>query len=77
MWRSLGGRAPANKDIAPDGVEIHGRVESGYDRILTTDALAFVAMLHRRFEPRRRELLDRRGEVQRGIDQGEMPDFLG
>ncbi len=44
--------------------------------ILTEDALGFVADLHRRFDPTRRELLAARKERQARIDGGEMPDFL-
>jgi len=39
-------------------------------------ALAFLAELHRRFDPRRRELLAARAERQRRFDAGELPDFL-
>jgi malate synthase len=44
--------------------------------VLTPDALAFVAGLHERFEPRRRELLAARAQRRRRIAAGEMPDFL-
>ena len=47
-----------------------------FDEILTDEALAFVADLHRRFNPRRQELLAARKERQSRIDAGEMPDFL-
>mgnify|MGYP001824984840 FL=1 len=43
--------------------------------ILTADAIAFVADLHRRFEPRRRGLLDARVGRHRRIDAGERPGF--
>jgi malate synthase len=43
--------------------------------ILTADAVAFVAALHRRFEPRRRSLLDARVSRQHRIDGGERPGF--
>ncbi|HKE23331.1 MAG TPA: malate synthase A [Bryobacteraceae bacterium] len=58
------------------GVSIHGRMESGFEEILTPDALQFVSELHHRFEGRRRELLDARRARQAAIDAGEMPDFL-
>ena len=60
----------------PDGVEIAGEIQDGFADILTVDALAFVAELHRRFNPRRKDLLERRHERQREFDQGRMPDFL-
>ncbi|MDQ0895216.1 malate synthase A [Agromyces ramosus] len=49
---------------------------AGGDEILTPDALAFVEQLHRRFEPRRRELLAERGERRDRIAEGEPLDFL-
>jgi malate synthase len=63
-------------DKLPGGVEIHGRVTPEYATILTPDALAFVASLHRAFESRRRELLARRAARQKAFDAGERPDFL-
>jgi malate synthase len=60
----------------PQGVEIKAPLKAGYDRILSADALALVAKLHRAFEPRRRELLARRAERARRLDAGERPDFL-
>jgi malate synthase len=45
-------------------------------RVLTPDALAFVAELHRAFDARRRELLAARAERQRRLDDGERPAFL-
>jgi len=60
----------------PDGVAISAPMHPRFDEILTPDALAFVAKLHRAFEPRRRELLMARVERQKRIDAGEMPDFL-
>ncbi len=60
----------------PQGVEIKAPIKPGYVRILSPDALALVARLHRTFEPRRRELLARRAERARRLDAGERPDFL-
>jgi malate synthase len=45
-------------------------------RILTPEALAFVAELQREFNPTRLELLAARAERQERIDAGELPDFL-
>jgi len=59
-----------------EGVEILGPMAPGFDRVLTPDAMAFIAMLHRRFDPVRRELLARRMEIQKQLDAGERPDFL-
>jgi malate synthase len=44
-------------------------------RILTPEALAFVAMLERRFGARRRELLERRADRQRDLDAGWLPEL--
>jgi malate synthase len=60
----------------PSGIEIHGAILPGFERVLTAEALAFVAKLHRTFEPRRRELLAARVERQRQFDAGMLPDFL-
>ena len=60
----------------PDGVEVVGAIQDGFDAILTKDALAFVAGLHREFNARRQELLGRRMVRQAEFDQGALPDFL-
>jgi malate synthase len=60
----------------PAGVTILGNMNSAYERILTPEALAFLAALARRFEPRRRELLSMRAQRQREFDAGQRPDFL-
>ena len=46
------------------------------DRVLTPEALRFIVELHRRFNPRRLELLAARAERQKRLDAGEKPDFL-
>jgi malate synthase len=61
---------------APAGVEIRGAVKPGYERILTVEALGFVAALARQFEPRRRELMEAREARQKALDAGALPDFL-
>jgi malate synthase len=60
----------------PDGVEIRGAIATGYNEILTPDALSFVAKLHRAFESRRRECLQHRRNRQEAFDRGESLDFL-
>ena len=47
----------------PHGVAIQAPLKPGFDRILTADALALVAKLHRAFDPRRKELLAQRGAL--------------
>src|SRR5438477_3616236 len=49
---------------------------SGCDDILSARALDFLAALAHRFEPRRRELLERRRLRQAELDAGRLPDFL-
>ncbi len=57
-------------------VRVAGPPVAGADRILTPDALEFVATLCREFGPRRTELLARRAERQHRLDQGERPGLL-
>src|SRR6202165_2337911 len=49
---------------------------SDFGGILTAEALALVATLHRKFEARRQELLAQRAARQREFDAGRLPDFL-
>ncbi len=62
---------------ASAGVEVRltGEMLPDFGDVLTTDALAFVADLHRAFNPRRKALLAARAERQARIDAGERPDF--
>ncbi len=60
----------------PAGISISGRVAPEFPQILTSDALAFIAKLHRQFEARRQELLARRAARQKDFDAGAWPDFL-
>ena len=58
------------------GVEIAGPTVPGLERILTPEALAFLADLQRRFGPEREALLARRAERHARISAGERPAFL-
>jgi malate synthase len=58
------------------GVELLAPREGRDDEVLTPDALAFVAELHRRFDGTRRALLAARAKRQAQLDAGELPDFL-
>jgi malate synthase len=60
----------------PKGVEISGRITPEFAQILSAEAIAFIAELHRRFDARRQELLTRRAARQREFDGGAKPDFL-
>ena len=57
-------------------IELRAAPGPRQDEILSPDALAFLAKLHRRFNGRRLELLARRAERQKRFDAGELPDFL-
>jgi malate synthase len=61
--------------MAAAEIEITGPVVSGSERVLTPDALAFVADLQRRFGQARLDLLGRRVERQAEIDAGGRLDF--
>jgi malate synthase len=60
----------------PDGVVVTGEAFPGAADILTHDALALVAKVHREFNMRRVELLKRRAHRQAELDAGKLPDFL-
>jgi malate synthase len=60
----------------PEGVSISGRITPEFATVLTPDAIAFVAKLHRQFESRRQALLARRAARQKEFDAGALPDFL-
>ena len=57
-------------------IEVKGSTDGRFAEILTPEALEFIAELHRRFNPRRLELLAARAERQKLFDAGEKPDFL-
>ena len=60
----------------PAGMTITGSITPAFATILTPEALALVAKLHRAFEPRRQELLAKRQARQKQFDAGQLPDFL-
>lgn len=63
--------------MTTSGVTLTTPLKPGFDTILTDEALAFLAMLHRRFEPTRRERLAAREALQAKLDAGEAKlDFL-
>ena len=57
------------------GVEIRGPLKPGYEKILTPEAIAFVASLERRFGAERQRLLALRAATQVKLDAGWRPDF--
>ena len=58
------------------GVSVLGPVQDAQRKILTPQALAFLALLQRSFNARRKELLERRKIRQAELDRGVLPDFL-
>ena len=60
----------------PAGMKVLGPISSEYANILSGEALAFLAKLHRNFNARRIELLKRRAQRQKELDAGKLPDFL-
>src|SRR5205085_12380608 len=63
------------RDLIP-GIQVPHQQPNLYDRILTREALGFVAHLHRKYEERRRACLKRRAEQQARLDAGETFAFL-
>ncbi|EXJ80175.1 malate synthase, glyoxysomal [Capronia coronata CBS 617.96] len=59
-----------------EGVLINGAIKDSYRKILTPEATAFLALLHRTFNPTRKALLQRRVIRQQELDKGVLPDFL-
>jgi malate synthase len=57
-------------------VEVRAQPLAASERVLSPPALAFLNELHREFEGRRRDLLQRRRERQAEFDAGRLPDFL-
>ena len=51
-------------------------MDTAHEQVLTSEALAFVQELHRRFEPTRRELLAARGDRRSALARGAVLDSL-
>ncbi|CCC09362.1 hypothetical protein SMACR_05223 [Sordaria macrospora] len=66
----------ASVETLLQGVTILGPIEEHQRKILTPQALSFVALLHRSFNQTRKNLLERRKIRQAEIDRGVLPDFL-
>lgn len=58
------------------GVSILGNINNEHRKILTKEAVGFLALLHRSFNDRRKALLERRKVRQAEIDRGQLLDFL-
>ena len=59
----------------PAGVRIRGPMRPCFEKILTKEALEFVAALERKFRPRVKYILQCRKEQQARYDAGELPSF--
>ncbi|KAH0551106.1 hypothetical protein GP486_007547 [Trichoglossum hirsutum] len=66
----------ANIDNIVEGVYILGPIGGATGKILNKEAIAFLALLHRSFNPTRKALLQRRLIRQAELDKGNLPDFL-
>lgn len=55
---------------------VTGRAVPSAAGVLTEEAMAFVAALHREFDVRRQDLMKKRTERQKDLDAGVMPTFL-
>src|SRR5437870_3452701 len=62
--------------VEAKGLEIHAPVSGRIAEMLTPDALAFVAGLHREFDSSRRDLLRRRAERMAELRAGGTLNFL-
>lgn len=58
-----------------DNIRIKGILNNDYDEILTDEAVDFVYSLHKNFNSKRKELLNKRIIRQEEISSGKMPDF--
>ncbi len=65
-----------SREPAGSPVEILGHAVERSAEVLTPLAMQLLAHLHRRFNPRRLELLAAREQRQRELDAGALPDFL-
>ncbi|KAI5804881.1 malate synthase [Geopyxis carbonaria] len=63
-------------EAALKDVKVLGQITDITSKILTKDACAFLATLHRTFNGTRKQLLQRREIRQAEIDKGILPDFL-
>lgn len=59
-----------------NGIVIKGEKIASAERVLTVEACAFLASLHRHFDKRRQTLLQERALRQKRLDRGELPTFL-
>lgn len=58
------------------GVDVREQAIAQQEHVLIPEALEFVTRLHRKFNSRRLELLEKREERQKAFDAGQLPGFL-
>lgn len=66
----------SNIETILQGVSILGPLNDQTRKILDKDATAFLALLHRSFNEKRKDLLQHRDTRQAELDKGTLPDFL-
>ena len=66
----------SNVDEILKDVNVLGPLNASTRQILSKDATAFLALLHRTFNKTRKALLERRIIRQAELDRGVLPDFL-
>jgi len=66
----------SNIDNILQGVSILGTLNDQTRKLLNKEATCFLALLHRSFNSRRKDLLQRRDIRQAELDKGVLPDFL-
>jgi malate synthase len=66
----------SSQSARPVIIDIRDAHRPGCDKVLTPEAVSFVADLQRKFGAERQRLLARRAEVQAKLDGGWKPDFL-
>ncbi|MGH8750172.1 MAG: malate synthase A [Burkholderiales bacterium] len=62
--------------VQAEDIAVLGKITPEFAEIVTPEALDFIAMLARKIEPRRQELLRARVARQAEFDAGKRPDFL-
>lgn len=63
-----------NKQL--ESLQITGAINPAVEQVLTPEAKAFLTKLHKKFNGRRKELLNAREERQKELEEGKMPGFL-
>ena len=66
----------ARLESSPTSPLVHGEIRPEWRRVLSAEALAFVASLAAEFQPLRKVLLRARSQRQAHFDAGHQPEFL-